>query len=408
MTETCRYCHSPLGKTIVDLGMHPISNAFPLPQEAALERRFPLVVKICPECRLAQAAHDIPSSQMFTPGYVYFSSMSTTWVRHAERYADDMIARFDLRAGSLVVEVASNDGYLLQHFRHRGIPVLGVEPTASTAKVAREKGIPVEEAYFGLELAEGLSAKGLAADLMAANNVLAHVPDIRDFVSGFRALLKPDGVATFEFPHLLTLLRETQFDTIYHEHYSYLSLLAVRRIFEDQGLRIFDLEHLTTHGGSLRIFACRAESRHAASGAVDGVLAEERAALLDRDAGYEGFSSRVQGIKRDFLSFLEQAKEEGRTVAAYGAAAKGNTFLNACGIGRQDIGCVADRAPSKQNRLLPGSHVPVVTPEAMLARKPDYIVILPWNLKREISEQLEPARRWGARFVTAIPELTIF
>lgn len=408
MTATCRHCGAPLGETLVDLGQHPISNAFLTPDEVPAERRFPLVVRHCPACHLVQAAHDIAPEAMFTSDYVYFSSMSASWVAHAGRYAGAMIERFRLGPGSRVVEVASNDGYLLRHFLTRGIEVLGIEPTASTAAAAEALGIPVERVYFGRREAERLAARGLRADLTAANNVLAHVPDIADFVAGFRVLLKPEGVATFEFPHLKRLIDEVQFDTIYHEHYSYLSLLAVTGIFARQGLRVFDVERLPTHGGSLRVFACHADAAHPTTAAVGAILDEERQAGLDRAEGYRGFAPRVAAALAAFRAFLADARRQRRTVAGYGAAAKGNTFLNACGVTADDMLLVADKAPSKQNRLLPGSHVPVVAPEALDAARPDYIVILPWNLEAEIASQLAHARDWGAQFVVAIPLTRIF
>ncbi|MBL8572424.1 MAG: class I SAM-dependent methyltransferase [Hyphomicrobiaceae bacterium] len=408
MTAQCRFCGTPLGETLVDLGRHPISNAFPTAEEVANEARYPLVVKHCPACHLVQAAHDIPPEAMFTPSYVYFSSMSVSWVAHARRYAETMIERFGLGPASRVVEIASNDGYLLRHFLERGIPTLGVEPTDSTAEVAEGLGIPVERAYFGKTVAEALVARGLSADLMAANNVLAHVPDIADFVAGFATLLKPQGVATFEFPHLARLIEAVQFDTIYHEHYSYLSLTAVVGIFAKAGLRVFDVEKLPTHGGSLRVYATAIAAAHPTTSAVAAILAEEHAAGLDADTGYRGFGPRVDAAIRAFRAFLATARAEGKTVAGYGAAAKGNTFLNACGVTADDMICVADKAPSKQGRLLPGSHVPVVAPEALDAARPDYIVILPWNLETEIAAQLEHARAWGARFVVAIPTTRVF
>jgi SAM-dependent methyltransferase len=404
----CRHCGTELGDTLVDLGLHPISNAFPLASEIASERRFPLVVRRCNSCHLVQAAHDIPPQDMFTSDYVYFSSMSASWVEHARRYAEAMTARFGLSPASLVVEVASNDGYLLQHFQACGIPVLGIEPTDSTAAAAEGLGIPVERSYFSEAVARALVAKGQRADLMAANNVLAHVPDIADFVAGFREFLTPEGVATFEFPHLKRLIDEVQFDTIYHEHYSYLSLLAVSGIFGRQGLRVFDVERLSTHGGSLRVFACREAARHATTPAVGALLAEEQAAGLDRARGYQGFAPKVATAVESFRSFLADARRAGKTVAGYGAAAKGNTFLNTCGVTADDIVCVADKAPSKQGRVLPGSHIPVVAPEAMMALRPDYIVILPWNLEAEIAGQLAEARTWGAQFVVGIPQCRIF
>jgi SAM-dependent methyltransferase len=408
MTARCRHCGTELGDTLADLGLQPISNAFPLASDIAAERRFPLVVRACPACHLVQAAHDIPPQDMFTSDYVYFSSMSASWVEHARHYSDAMTARFGLGRETLVVEVASNDGYLLQHFKARGIPVLGIEPTDSTAEVAEGLGIPVERSYFGEAVARALAAKGQRAHLMAANNVLAHVPDIADFVAGFRELLTPEGVATFEFPHLKRLIEEVQFDTIYHEHYSYLSLLAVSGIFGRQGLRVFDVERLSTHGGSLRVYACRAAAHHLTTTAVAAILAEEYAAGLDSAGGYRGFAPKVAAAVESFRLFLDDARRAGKTVAGYGAAAKGNTFLNTCGVSAVEIACVADKAPSKQGRVLPGSHIPVVAPETMMALRPDFILILPWNLEFEIAVQLAEARSWGAKFVVGIPQCRTF
>jgi SAM-dependent methyltransferase len=356
---------------------------------------------------LVQAEEVVHHADIFDDSYTYFSSYATTWVEHAKRYQVDMTARFGLGAASHVVEVASNDGYLLQHFVSAGIPALGIEPTASTAREAIRRGVPTRIAYFSTKLGETLARDGLGADLMAANNVLAHVPDILDFVGGFAALLKPEGVATFEFPHLLNLIQQLQFDTIYHEHYSYLSLLVVRRVLERAGLRVFDVQELPTHGGSLRVFACRAQSRHKTSDAVARVIARETAAQLDRIEGYLGFQPRIDHACRAFRTFLADSKSAGRTVAAYGAAAKGNTFLNVCRVTVADLPMVADLSHAKQGKYLPGSHIPIVSPEQLAAARPDYVVVLPWNLIDEITAQLAPMSANGSRFVVAIPETRI-
>jgi SAM-dependent methyltransferase len=319
-----------------------------------------------------------------------------------------MIERFGLGPRSLVIEVASNDGYLLQHFIARGVPVLGVEPAANVAEAARAKGVPTEVAFFGKETARKLAARGLAADLAAANNVLAHVPDISDFVAGFAEILKPDGVATFEFPHVLNLIRELQFDTIYHEHFSYLSLVAVERVLAASGLVAFDVEELPTHGGSLRLYVCRQGAGHAPTPRLEAARAAERAACLDALEGYAGFAEQVEAVKASFLNFLARAKAEGKTVAAYGAAAKGNTFLNVCGVNANDIVCVYDRSTAKQGKFLPGSHIPIRAPATIGETRPDYLVILPWNLREEIVDQMAEIRQWGGKFVTAVPETRVF
>lgn len=405
----CRFCSTPLAEPMIDLGRQPLANSNLKPGQEASERRFPLVVSACPSCLLVQADHSVPADAIFNEDYAYFSSYATSWVAHARRYADAMITRFGLGPDSLVAEAASNDGYLLQHFHAKSVPVLGIEPTANTAEAARAKGIETVVDFFGEKLGARLAAEGKAADLIAANNVLAHVPDIRDFVTGFTRMLKPQGVATFEFPHLLNMIRLVQFDTIYHEHYSYLSLTAVKRIFEDCGLRIFDVERLSTHGGSLRVFACRAGAGHKKTPTVDACLAEERKAGLADAASeaYRGFQAKAEHARASFLAFLAKAKAEGKTVAGYGAAAKGNTFLNFCGVSATDITLIADASHAKQGRLAPGTHIPIVSPDELRAAKPDYVVILPWNLAEEISKSMADIRDHGGHFVIAIPETRI-
>lgn len=368
---------------------------------------YPLHAYVCDGCFLVQLEEFESPAQIFSD-YAYFSGFSESWLRHAKAYVIAMQERFALGPQHKVVEVASNDGYLLQYFVERNVPVLGVEPARNVADVAISRDVPTEIMFFGKRTAETLLAAGHAADLMVANNVLAHVPDILDFTSGFRILLKLQGVATFEFPHLLRMIEGSQFDTIYHEHFSYLSLGVVVDILEQNGLRVFDLAELPTHGGSLRLFVCRKEAAYNKSLAVERVLAAENAAGLRNLPTYAGFSENVVKIKCEALAFFVNARHEKKTVSGYGAAAKGNTFLNYCGIGPELLQVVADLSPYKQNAFLPGSRIPVVSPQAMLALKPNYVLILPWNLKDEIAEQLKEIRDWGGSFVTAIPRLSIF
>lgn len=403
--SACRFCGTPLATVFADLGETPLSNSYVTAEdiEAGRDRSYPLVVRVCSCCHLVQADEVVAHSEIFDEDYTYFSSYSDSWVAHARVYAELMTARFGLEAGSRVVEVASNDGYLLQHFVAAGIPVLGVEPTASTARAAIEKGIDTRIAYFGEAYGRQLAQEGIAADLTAANNVLAHVPDIADFVRGFAEVLKPEGVATFEFPHLLNLIRLIEFDTIYHEHYSYLSLLTVQKVFKAAGLRVFDVEKLSTHGGSLRVFACRDGAGHDETPAVAALLEEESAAGLYKMAAYEGYQERIRTCCAEFRAFLDTARAEGKTVAAYGAAAKGNTFFNVCGVSADDVVLIADRSHAKQGKFLPGSHIPVVAPDRLMELAPDYVVIVPWNLADEIREQLSQLEAGGTRFVTAIP-----
>ena len=405
----CRHCAVPLGLTLLDLGSAPPSNAYLTVQTLhAPEKWFPLRVLVCEQCWLAQTEDFARANELFDADYAYFSGVSSSWLAHCERYVADMAARFGLVAVSHVVEVAANDGYLLQYVKARGIPCTGIEPTASTAAAARTKGIPIVEDFFGVRLAKELVAQGRQADLMAANNVLAHVPDINDFAAGFTVLLKPQGVATFEFPHLMRLVEENQFDTIYHEHFSYLSLGTASRIFAAAGLAVFDVEELPTHGGSLRVFAQRADGgRQPRSERVDALLRREADAGMLGAAWYAGFQARADKVKNDFLAFLLQMKREGKRVAAYGAAAKGNTLLNYAGVRPDLIPFVVDRNPAKQGKYLPGSRIPVVGEERLKESKPDCIVILPWNLREEVMAQLAYARAWGARFVTAVPALEV-
>jgi len=401
-TPSCRFCSASLDRVMLDLGVTPLANSNPRPEEAADERKYPLICRVCPDCLLVQVDDSVPPDDIFSE-YPYFSSYSESWVAHAARYCDDMMRRFSIGRGSFVVEIASNDGYLLQHFVARGVSVLGVEPARNVAFAARTKGIATETAFFGLETAKRLAAAGRKADLMAANNVLAHAPDTRDFVAGFAELLAPEGVATFEFPHLLNLIEKVQFDTIYHEHFFYLSYLSAERIMAAAGLRIFDVEELPTHGGSLRLFVCHASAHHPQTARTAALRQRERDHALDRLAGYEGFAARVEETKRAFLDYLAEARRAGRKVVAYGAAAKGNTLLNVCGVTYPRIEAVYDLNTQKQGRLTPGSHIPILPPARIAELKPDDVLILPWNLVDEITRSLPEVRSWGGRFVIAVP-----
>ena len=410
MTGCCRFCSAKLRVTFANLGMSPISNDFVSVAHAqAMEPFYPLHAYVCEECFLVQLIDFEKAENMFSDEYLYFSSYSESWLRHAKAYAEGMIAREQLGPDSLVVEVASNDGYLLQYFKQAGIPVLGVEPTANTAKVALdERGVPSEVAFFGRETAMRLVERGVQADLMAANNVLAHVPDINDFVEGFRILLKPEGVANVEFPHLLSQIENRQFDTIYHEHFSYLSFTIARRIFASHGLRVFDVEELTTHGGSLRLFIAHADNAaRPDTPRVAAMLERERAAGLSDIETYRRFAQEVVQTKCDLLDFLVTARREGKSVVGYGAPAKGNTLLNYCGVGPELIEFTVDRSPHKIGKLLPGVRIPIHPPEAIFERRPDYVLIMPWNLKDEIMDQMSGVREWGGRFVTPIPTVQI-
>jgi SAM-dependent methyltransferase len=406
----CRHCSAELTLPLLDLGNAPPSNAYLSPAALrAPEVWYPLRLLVCASCWLVQTEDHAGREALFTDDYAYFSSFSTSWLAHSEAYVADMRARFDLGETSLVSEVAANDGYLLQYVARAGIPCYGIEPTASTAAAARAKGIEIVERFFGRALGEELAAQGRRVDLVAANNVLAHVPDINDFVAGFERLLKPTGVATFEFPHLLRMVQESQFDTAYHEHYSYLSLTAVQRVFEANGLQVFDVESLPTHGGSLRVFAQRAASApHAGTARVNALLTEEAGVGITQPSFYAGFQAQAERVKNDFHAFLIDARRKGKSVAAYGAAAKGNTLINFAGVRPDLIAFVVDRNPAKQGRYMPGSRIPIVGEERLDTARPDYVVILPWNLRAEVCTQLERVRAWGGKFVTAVPELRCF
>jgi len=405
----CRFCGTPLAHTLVDLGRQPLANSYLTAEAlaAGTEQSYPLHARVCHACFLVQVDDVVPAEAIFAADYAYFCSYSASWVEHARRYAEAMAERLALGPESLVVEVASNDGYLLQHFVAMDVPVLGVEPAAGTAEAARARGVPTDVAFFNEATAVALAARGVRADLMAANNVLAHVPDISAFVAGFPHVLKPDGVLTFEFPHLLNLIEQVQFDTIYHEHFSYLSLVAVEQVLRANGLRPFDVERLATHGGSLRLFCCHLGAGFAETEALAALRAREAGAGLDRLETYQGFTPRVEAVRASFLAFLAEARREGRRIAAYGAAAKGNTFLNYCGVTAKDIIAAFDANPAKQGRFLPGSHVPILAPEATREVRPDDVLILPWNLKDEIIGQLGYIRDWGGRFLVASPTTEI-
>ncbi|HEY0833598.1 MAG TPA: class I SAM-dependent methyltransferase [Azospirillum sp.] len=405
----CRSCGAPLTRSFADLGMTPVSNAFRRPHELTEPEPFyPLHAFVCTSCWLVQLQDFRAPEHLFTDDYAYFSSFSTSWLRHAESYAEAMVERFGLGAGSRVVEVASNDGYLLQYFKRRGVPVLGVEPSANVAAAAeRNHGIRSVVRFFGAETAQALREEGMAADLMAANNVLAHVPDVNDFIAGFAILLKPKGVVTFEFPHLLRLIENNQFDTIYHEHYSYLSLQAVERLLERHGLAAFDVEELPTHGGSLRLYAGHRDAVPAAAARLTSVRGAERGAGMDTPAPYDGFAERVRQTKRHLLAKLIELKDGGARIAAYGAPAKGNTLLNYCGIRTDFLDFTVDRSPHKQGLFLPGTRIPILAPEALFETKPDYVLILPWNLTDEIVEQMAGVAAWGGRFIVPIPQVRV-
>lgn len=405
----CRHCGGDHLVPFLDLGTSPPSNSYVDPAgRGKPELWYPLVIRACMDCLLVQTEDFAEREVFFSENYAYFSSFSTSWLNHANAYVEAMAARFGLGAEARVVEVAANDGYLLQYVKARGIACLGVEPTASTAAAAREKGIEIREDFFGEALGQALAAEGWQADLTAANNVLAHVPDINDFVKGFQRILKPAGVSTFEFPHLLNMVTEAQFDTAYHEHYSYLSLLAVRRIFEANGLHVFDVETTPWHGGSLRVFAQRADTKtHPESPRVAAMLGRETAAGMGEAAFYTDFQRQAQRVRNDFLSFLIGCQREGLKVAAYGAAAKGNTLMNFAGIKPDLLTLVVDRNPAKQGMLMPGSRIPITDEQALKELKPERVVILPWNLQSEIKTQLSYISDWGGKFVTAVPKLTV-
>ncbi|MDP2176978.1 class I SAM-dependent methyltransferase [Methylicorpusculum sp.] len=404
----CRHCRAPLEHVFLDLGFAPPSNAYlSVADLNKPELYFPLKLFVCEQCWLVQTEDYAEADQLFNRDYAYFSSVSQSWLDHAARYVGMITDRLGLNENSQVIEIASNDGYLLRNFVAAKIPCLGVEPTDSTAAAAEKLGIPVMREFFGKKLAECLVGEGRQADLIIGNNVYAHVPDINDFTAGIKAALKPEGTITLEFPHLMRLIEHTQFDTVYHEHFSYLSLQTVCRIFQQAGLRIYDVEELPTHGGSLRIYGCHAEKSISATSAVDAVLAAEaRQGLRDLDT-YHAFQIKANRAKDDFLGFLIEQKRLGKKVAAYGAAAKGNTLLNYAGIKPDLLPFVCDAAASKQGKFMPGSHIPILSPDVLIDQHPDYLVILPWNIVAEVTNQNARLRELGTKFVTAIPKLAI-
>ncbi|MEO5592087.1 MAG: class I SAM-dependent methyltransferase [Chitinophagaceae bacterium] len=405
----CRFCHTELNNIFIDLVNSPASNSFlKLEELNEPETFYPLKVYTCDNCFLVQVDEYKKSDAIFSSDYVYFSSYSTSWLKHAKAYTDLMTKRFGYNNKSLVIEIASNDGYLLQYFKEKNIPVLGIEPTINTAEVARAKGIESVNDFFGVKLAKELAAKNIRADLLLGNNVLAHVPDIVDFVTGMKIILKEEGVITMEFPHLMQLVDNNQFDTIYHEHFSYISFTTVRKIFAAQGLEMFDVEEIPTHGGSLRIYAKHAEDKSKAISAnVENLLAKETAKGMGTLDYYDNFQQKALKVKYDLTEFLIKQKNSHKKVAAYGAAAKGNTLLNYCGIKSDLIDFVVDANPHKQNKFLPASHIPVVNEQYLKDKQPDFVIILPWNLKEEITAQLSYIKEWGGRFVVPIPALQI-
>lgn len=407
--KACRFCGSILGEPFLDLGKMPLANAYLRSQDMAKkEASFPLRVFLCEKCFLVQLADVNTSDQIFNNEYAYFSSFSTSWLKHAEDYTDLMVKRFGFNRSSLVIEIASNDGYLLQYFKEKNIPVLGIEPAGNCARAAIEKGIVTWIKFFGIENAEELTRQGKMADLFIGNNVLAHVPDLNDFVEGMRIALKPGGIITMEFPHLMRLLLESQFDTIYHEHFSYFSFHVVEKVFAAHGITLFDVEELPTHGGSLRIYG-----RHAAnltlpvSERVNELKERESEFGLNDKKTYAEFAHKVFLVKEKLLRFLKEAKASGKVVTGYGAPAKGNTLLNYCGVDTQFVQYTVDASPHKQNHFLPGSHLPIFPPEKIRETKPDYVLVLPWNLKEEIMRQIAYVSEWGCKFVTPIPELQV-
>lgn len=405
----CRFCGTTLEHTFVDLGMSPLCESYLAPEQLnQMEPFYPLHVYVCDRCFLVQLLEYVSSQEIFSE-YAYFSSYSDTWLQHAKTYTEKMTERFGLHSSSQVVEIASNDGYLLQYFLPQKIPVLGIEPAANVAEVAIKKGIPCVVKFFGEKTADELASQGKQADLIVGNNVLAHVPDLNDFVKGIKILLKPEGVITMEFPHLMRLMEENQFDTIYHEHFCYFSFITVEKVFAAHGLRIFDVEELSTHGGSLRIYGCHAQdTSKPTSQQVLELKARESAAGFDNLENYFSFSHKVEETKFKLLEFLIAAKRQGKSIAGYGAPGKGNTLLNYCGIRGDFIDYTVDRNPYKQGKFLPGTHIPIFHPDKIKQTKPDYLLILPWNLKNEIISQMSYIRDWGGQFIVPIPEVKVY
>jgi SAM-dependent methyltransferase len=407
--KSCLFCSVPLRKTFVDLGMHPLCESYVSGDKLnQMEPFYPLHVYVCEKCFLVQLHEYVSPTDIFTE-YAYFSSYADSWVQHAKRYTDMIVDRLKLTANSFVVELASNDGYLLQHFVAKGIPVLGIEPAANVAEVARKKNVPTLVKFFGRQSASELIAESGRADLVLGNNVLAQVPNINDFVAGIKLLLAPHGVATIEFPHLMKLMEENQFDTIYHEHFFYFSLMSAERIFAAHGLILFDVEELPTHGGSLRIYGHHAEDKtHSVTERYCELVQREKAAGVECLDTYATFAEKVRETKRKLLEFLIEAKRKGKTIAGYGAPGKGNTLLNYCGVRSDFVDYTVDRNPYKQGKFLPGTHIPIFPPEKIRETKPDYLLILPWNFKDEIMDQVNYIREWGGQFVVPIPEVRIY
>jgi hypothetical protein len=404
----CRHCQTPLQHVFLDLGFAPPSNAYLTTSDlTAPETYFPLKLFVCDQCWLVQTEDYARANELFRSDYAYFSSVSHSWLAHARAYADMVTKRFKLDKNSLVIEVASNDGYLLKNFVESGIPCLGIEPTASTAEAAEKLGIPVLREFFGVDLAQQLVEQGRQADLIAGNNVYAHVPDINDFTAGLKAALKPTGTITLEFPHLMRLIDQVQFDTVYHEHFSYLSLQTVSRIFAHSGLRVWNVEQIPTHGGSLRVYGCHADDPRADDPSVSRLLEEEADFGLADLGKYESFQVRANEVKDGLLEFLLEQKRQGKKVAAYGAAAKGNTLLNYAGVKPDLLPYVVDAAPSKQGKFLPGSHIPILRPEVLRENRPDIVLVLPWNIVDEVKEHHSYIREWGAKFAAAVPKMTV-
>jgi len=405
----CRHCKAPLLQKVLDLGYAPPSNSYvPLEKLNKPELNFPLRLRVCDKCFLVQTEDFTDAELLFDAEYAYFSSTSVSWLKHAKTFANDIINRLDLSSDSHVLEIASNDGYMLRNFHELGIPCLGIEPTDSTATAAESLGITVKRAFFGTEIATGLAASGTLSDLVIANNVLAHVPDLNDFCEGLAKVLKPEGVVTIEVPHVVNLVNYCQFDTVYHEHFSYFSAITIRNILSKFGLRVFDIEEIGTHGGSLRLFVCRLAAKYKRSEDCKRVEEGEMRLGIQSLSFYSDFQSRSEAIKNNFLRFLLDAKHEGKSVAAYGAAAKGNTLLNFAGVRPDLVSCVFDAAPSKQGKFLPGSHIPILSPDKLYSSNFDYIIILPWNLRDEISSLLRKSVKNKTQFVTAVPEIEIF
>lgn len=407
--KPCRFCGAKLRRTFIDLGMSPPCETYP--SAADLNRGevyYPLHAYVCEQCFLVQLDQYETPEEIFGD-YPYFSSYSDSWLKHSASYCEALTAKLNLTGDSFVVEVGSNDGYLLQYFVERNIPVLGVEPAANVAEVAVKNGVPTLQRFFGTEVAKELAGQARCADLVLGNNVLAQIPDLNNFVEGLKILLKPHGVLTLEFPHLLRLIERNEFDTIYHEHFSYFSLLTTQKILQAHGLKPFDVEELTTHGGSLRVYACRTENEAIAiESSIGRLLAKEEEAGLNSAIGYATFAAQAKRTKMDLVDFLIQAARENKKVAAYGAPGKSATLLQYCGIGKDLIEYTVDRNPYKQGRFLPGSHIPIFHPDHIAATRPDYVLILPWNLKNEITQQLQFIREWGGKFVVPIPKLEIY